>query len=168
MSTMIESYCIDCKAVAQADCDVRGHVVGTLGSATKELKPTLDTEGEWRVLQYKGLVEVLTPNQGHFEVAASGNSAEQNSALAAQIVTDRNAAIHEGGPRAYLYSELQHVLKSQALLVEALEILRSTLTPVLRDHAVRRSVDRAEGYVLVAVNQIDAALKAASGLTERE
>lgn len=43
-------------------------------------------------------------------------------------------------------------------MVAALEELRSTLTPVLRDHEVRGNADRTEGYVLVAVNRIDAAL----------
>lgn len=51
-------------------------------------------------------------------------------------------------------------LNSYAALIEALEVLRSTLRPVLRDHEVRGNVDRTEGHVLVALNQIDAALAA--------
>lgn len=35
MST-IENYCIDCKSVAQPDCDARGHIVGTLGQSSDE------------------------------------------------------------------------------------------------------------------------------------
>lgn len=92
-----------------------------------------DTEGEWRISTYDESVILATSDAR--VVARCGSTA-----IAAQIVADHN---------------------SRALLVEALEILRSTLTPVLRDHAVRGNVDRTEGYVLVAVNQIDAALKAA-------
>lgn len=39
MSTTIENYCIDCKAVAQPDCEQRGHVVGTLGSTEPDVEP---------------------------------------------------------------------------------------------------------------------------------
>jgi hypothetical protein len=119
--------------------------------------------GGWSVHEGEDYVVVLG---GEYDTTENPIAQCFDVQIAAQIVTDHKAAIHEGGPRAYLYSELQHALKSQALLVEALEVLRSTLTPILRDHAVRGNVDRTEGYVLVVVNQIDAALKAASGLTE--
>lgn len=39
MST-IENYCIDCKSVAQPDCDARGHIVGTLGQSSNESSTT--------------------------------------------------------------------------------------------------------------------------------
>ena len=105
---------------------------------TEQIAP--DTEGEW--------IYCHSINEfGNWHVRESGNGDCVAHATterdAAQIVADHKSA------------------KSQALLVEALEIFRSTLTPILRDHAVRGNADRTEGYVLVAVNQIDAALKAA-------
>lgn len=36
MSTTIENHCIDCKSVAQPDCDARGHIVGTLGQRSND------------------------------------------------------------------------------------------------------------------------------------
>jgi hypothetical protein len=42
MSTSVENYCIDCQRVARADCDARGHIVGTLGSAAEESQPAQD------------------------------------------------------------------------------------------------------------------------------
>jgi hypothetical protein len=115
---MIENYCIDCidcQAIAQADCDARERVAGTVRSTTTELKPALalDTEEEWRVHSRR---DVVTSDNRYVAFATSDKHA-------ARIVNDHNAAIHEGGPRAYLYSELQHVLKSQALLVEALRAI---------------------------------------------
>lgn len=38
-TTTIENYCIDCKAVAQADCDSRGHIAGTLGEQSPTEQP---------------------------------------------------------------------------------------------------------------------------------
>lgn len=54
MSTTIENYCIDCKAVAQPDCEQRGHVVGTLGSTEPDIEPEPGSTaaGEWQVSRY--------------------------------------------------------------------------------------------------------------------
>jgi hypothetical protein len=110
----------------------------------KNIAHELDTEGEWRVepesIHGWRVIDSATGRRIVGEVYFEED--------ARQIVADHKAA------------------ESQALLVEALEVLRSTLTPILRDHTVRGNVDRTEGYVLVAVNQINAALKAASELTK--
>lgn len=85
-------------------------------------------------------------NRSHFaKIIVFG---DKDAELAAQIVSDHALAA--------LVPEL----------VEALEALRSTLRPVLRDHEVRGNVDRTEGYVLVAVNQIDAALARVEALKQ--
>jgi hypothetical protein len=148
---MIENYCIDCidcQAIAQADCDARERVAGTVRSATTELKPALalDTEEEWRVYNRR---DVVTSDNRYVAFATSDKHA-------ARIVNDHKAAIHEGGPRAYLYSELQHALRSQALLVEALRLSRKTL-------AVFAEEDGYEPENLTAVRHIDAALLKVNG-----
>jgi hypothetical protein len=153
---MIENYCIDCidcQAITQADCDACERVAGTVRSATTELKPALalDTEEEWRVHNRR---DVVTSDNRYVAFATSDKHA-------ARIVNDHNAAIHEGGPRAYLYSELQHALKSQALLVEALRSVESMLDAELKLQPQSRHYES-----LPWAQQVRAALKAASGLTE--
>jgi len=72
------------------------------------------------------------------------------------------AVVGECASRPEHAAELARIIQSRVnshtQLVAALEQMRSTLTPILRDHEVRGNWDRTEGYVLVAVNQIDAAL----------
>jgi len=72
---------------------------------------TLDTEQEWRVVHD---ASTSHPDSWHIRDGYNGDCLAHagTERIAAQIVSDHNAAIHEGGPRAYLYSELQHARSS--------------------------------------------------------
>jgi hypothetical protein len=122
-------------------------------------KPALDTEEEWRYIEATFGANVIA---GKFRIIADWvepASSDELRALMRQIVSDHNAAIHEGGPRAYLYSELQHALKSQALLVEALHGLKR-----VNSHCYCLTWMGGEHEPECAA--ANAALKTASGLTE--
>lgn len=58
--------------------------------------------------------------------------------------------------------EAKHELREQKqALIQALEAIRSTLLPVLRDHEVRDNKERTASFVQYALDQIDAAFAAA-------
>lgn len=95
MTTAIENYCIDCKAVAQPDCDERGHVVGTLGQSTTQASnnespaPRAGEGDRWEILETITRTSVINEH-GEDIAVGLGRGARRRREHARQIVTEHN------------------------------------------------------------------------------